>query len=172
MQTGRQHQPTDTADVEDLNIEQMMQQNKKDVRPANAARALLLLLLLLYKSCNWRLKRLCPYSDHALTLSRRHRNKSNQCIDMRRFVYRRMFLSRCLCSLSASRYILVVVRAQMHNFDRALILTLTLSHINLDSHTATLSFNFLNAWNTALLLLPHSQPSVLTAVQSAAQKRR
>ena len=67
--------------------------------------------LFIYKSCKLELEpAFVPH--HILTLSHRHRAKSKQYISMRRFVYRHIFGSRCLCSLSAPRHILVVVRAQ------------------------------------------------------------
>ena len=52
---------------------------------------------------------------------------TKQYINMRRFVYRRIFGCRCLSSLSALRHIIVVVRAHTQNVDRAFSLRRTLS---------------------------------------------
>ena len=76
----------------------------------------------IYESC--KLALVAPTAAHCTHthVSRRHKDKLNQYINMGRFVYHYVFGFRCLCSLSASRHIVVVVRvrAQIKNFYRAL----------------------------------------------------
>ena len=66
----------------------------------------------------------CCSTNHTLALQCNHRDNSKKhYFNMWIFVYRYVFVSRCLCSLSAPRRVLAVVRTcigtQMHYFDRA-----------------------------------------------------